>query len=392
MRFSWNLALLVVGMLVSCAGAALDEETSAPEAPTCDSGLCEPEHVDPPPKQYISNIFGVPQLVEGPKTAQTMERIKAMTAYMRQTVFRDESMQHVKRVCQNRDRLCAFWASIGECESNPAFMKLSCAPACFSCEQIDFETRCPMDNLGPDIWAAGDLNQMFEGIMEGAASLNISATALSRPGMDPTVLRGTPWIIELDDFLTDEECATLIQLGSDLGYDQSKDVGVKQFDGSYQGQESAYRTSTNTWCENACFEHDVTRSVMERIETLTRLPESNSEYLQLLRYEKGQRYHVHHDFVPHHVDRQQGPRIVTFFLYLNDVEEGGETYFPDMDLRVKPSRGKAIVWASVMDSDPNRKDPRTSHEALPVIEGVKYAANAWYHLRDFKEPHATNCV
>lgn len=35
-----------------------------------------------------------------------------------------------------------------------------------------------------------------------------------------------------------------------------------------------------------------------------------------------------------------GPRILTFFLYLSDVEEGGETGFPKMNLQVTPKKGR----------------------------------------------------
>jgi prolyl 4-hydroxylase len=63
-------------------------------------------------------------------------------------------------------------------------------------------------------------------------------------------------------------------------------------------------------------------------------------------------------------------------LYLNDVEEGGGTDFPDLGLTVMPKRGSALIWPSVLDSDPNRKDGRTEHQALPVEKGIKYGANA----------------
>merc|ERR1712129_602531 len=119
-------------------------------------------------------------------------------------------------------------------------------------------------------------------------------------------------------------------------------------------------------------------------------PEPNQEFLQLLKYEPDQYYKMHHDFIPFHVKRQPGPRVLTFLLYLNDVDEGGGTQFSncvdDCVIRaiVSPKKGKGLLWHNVQLSDPNEIDEHTHHEALPVIHGLKYAANAWIHLRDFK--------
>jgi prolyl 4-hydroxylase len=79
-----------------------------------------------------------------------------------------------------------------------------------------------------------------------------------------------------------------------------------------------------------------------------------------------------------------GARILTFYLYLNDVEEGGETDFPRLGLRVRPRRGRAVLWPSVLNSHPNHIDARSDHQAMPVIRGVKYGANAWIHQRDYQ--------
>ena len=68
---------------------------------------------------------------------------------------------------------------------------------------------------------------------------------------------------------------------------------------------------------------------------------------------------------------------MTVFLYLNDVEEGGGTYFKDLDITVQPKTGRAVVWPSVRDEFPDRKDPRTSHEALPVKKGIKYGGKKY---------------
>lgn len=73
------------------------------------------------------------------------------------------------------------------------------------------------------------------------------------------------------------------------------------------------------------------------------------------------------------------PPIITqtVFLYLNDVEEGGGTRFTDLDITIMPKRGRVVVWPSVLDHALLLMEPKTHHEALPVIKGVKYGANAW---------------
>jgi prolyl 4-hydroxylase len=156
---------------------------------------------------------------------------------------------------------------------------------------------------------------------------------------------------------------------------------------------------------------------MDRIANITGIPEANSENLQMLRYTESQLYATHNDFIPHQIDRQSGVRIATFYIYLNDVEEGGaqlrpsrgedrpalpltppllllrpafplpgfpgETNFPrNHNLSVRPKKGRAVVWPSVLDSNPNMKDGRSDHQAMPVIRGVKYGANAWVRPRD----------
>jgi hypothetical protein len=52
----------------------------------------------------------------------------------------------------------------------------------------------------------------------------------------------------------------------------------------------------------------------------------------VLRYDKRQYYSAHHDFGGTDADLACGPRILTFFLYLSDVEEGGETSFPQLNI------------------------------------------------------------
>jgi prolyl 4-hydroxylase len=75
-----------------------------------------------------------------------------------------------------------------------------------------------------------------------------------------------------------------------------------------------------------------------------------------------------------------------------DVEEGGGTAFTKLGLEVKPKAGRAVMWPSVRNEDPFKKDIRTHHEAKPVIKGEKYGANAWLHMYDFKAPFKVGCT
>jgi len=78
-------------------------------------------------------------------------------------------------------------------------------------------------------------------------------------------------------------------------------------------------------------------------------------------------------------------------MYLNDVPAGGHTRFPHLDLIVAPAKGRALLWWDVnfralkhgVDVRDLNEDRRLLHEARPVTEGTKWAANKWLHLRNF---------
>ena len=64
----------------------------------------------------------------------------------------------------------------------------------------------------------------------------------------------------------------------------------------------------------------------------------------------------------------------------------GATVFTDLPggpVTVLPRQGKAVLWSSVLADEPDKQDPRTHHEALPVTKGTKYAINVWIRERKF---------
>jgi prolyl 4-hydroxylase len=134
------------------------------------------------------------------------------------------------------------------------------------------------------------------------------------------------------------------------------------------------------------------KSLFAKIEQVTNIPRTHYESFQVLRYELNQHYSVHHDYGRDDVRLACGPRILTFFLYLSDVEEGGETSFPSLGIAVKPRRGRALLWPSTLDHNLEEQDSRTMHEAKPVRRGTKLAANAWIHLYEYQQPNLWGCT
>ena len=280
-------------------------------------------------------------------------------------------------------------------------MQLKCAPACSSCDKMDICNRCPIEPGNEVIWKAGDLNTLMERIVDDADGSGdykrYNPTALSRPILKrdgspaPGVEKDGPWVVVLENFVTAEEADRLVEIGKSQGYDRSADVGKEKPDGSHESKVSDSRTSHNTWCKEGCSDDPLVAPVVNRIANTMGTQVANAEYLQLLQYEPGQYYRQHHDYIAHHKEKPCGVRILTLFIYLNDVEEGGGTRFPLLDITVQPKKGNAVLWPSVKDQYPEDKDARTDHEALPVLKGLKYGANAWVHNRDYKKAYENNC-
>ena len=115
-----------------------------------------------------------------------------------------------------------------------------------------------------------------------------------------------------------------------------------------------------------------------------RLPTDGKPY-RVHMIKVGQHYEEHHDCTYADGDSLTGHRIVTFFLYLSEVEGGGETVFTQLGIIVKPRKGMALIWPGTLNSDLSQLDQLTWHQAMPVTKGRKYAANVWFRLRPWRD-------
>ena len=75
------------------------------------------------------------------------------------------------------------------------------------------------------------------------------------------------------------------------------------------------------------------------------LPEKSVwEELRIKRYRSGRGNFLDHVDVG---DSISARRFLVFFVYLNDVAEGGGTEFPELDLTISPECGKLLVFPSI---------------------------------------------
>lgn len=63
-------------------------------------------------------------------------------------------------------------------------------------------------------------------------------------------------------------------------------------------------------------------------------------------------------------------RTLVWMTYLNDVKDGGETEFPMFGLKIKPEKGKTIIWPAEWTH---------AHLGAVVKKGNKYIITGWMH-------------
>ena len=109
------------------------------------------------------------------------------------------------------------------------------------------------------------------------------------------------------------------------------------------------------------------------------------ELPQVQKYDVGEQFKAHTDYFENveynncHLAKG-GQRTWTFMVYLNDVEEGGETNFPKLQLEFKPQQGKALIWNNLINNE--KENVYTLHQGKPIIKGVKYIITKWYREKN----------
>jgi prolyl 4-hydroxylase len=187
----------------------------------------------------------------------------------------------------------------------------------------------------------------------------------------------------LRGFLREEECAHLIEMARPK---IAPSTTVDPDTGELIVVESRTSSSTHFWLRQTPF----IAAVEQRISDLVQLPVENGEGLQILNYQVGQGYDPHFDFFDPALKGSQtilacgGQRVLTCIMYLNNVEAGGATYFPEIDSAIHPVRGDAILFYNMLPD--GAVDRMSLHASLPVEAGEKWVATKWMRERVYASP------
>jgi prolyl 4-hydroxylase len=197
------------------------------------------------------------------------------------------------------------------------------------------------------------------------------------PGMFQVPARGLEMFV-LPAFLGQEECDGLIRM-IDANRVPSRLLAPTD--------DPEFRTSESCNLDP----HDrLVQRIEHRIEQVTGIPKAFSETIQGQRYAVGQQFKAHHDFFfasQEYWEAQEkagGQRTWTVMMFLNEPEEGGQTFFPEAQVRITPRRGNLLAWNN-LDGE-GRPNARSIHQGLPVLAGVKYVITKWYRARHWTPP------
>jgi prolyl 4-hydroxylase len=171
-----------------------------------------------------------------------------------------------------------------------------------------------------------------------------------------------PLILILENVLSNLECDALVDLAKNR-MERAK-IGKSHV-------VSDIRTSSSMFFEES--ENVWIKKVETRVSELMNIPVSHADPLQILHYKPGEQYQPHYDYFTS--GNVVNNRISTLVMYLNDVDEGGETYFPSLHFSVTPKKGSAVYFEYFYND--YHLNELTLHGGNPVAVGEKWVATQW---------------
>ena len=169
----------------------------------------------------------------------------------------------------------------------------------------------------------------------GGTGVQVELETLTEPGTDTS----DPRVFYVHNFLSPDEAQAFVDFSTsdDNPYKMAPSTGGthKAWNQGGSGATLKTRTSMNAFDVTTKLSYEIKKRAF-RLLRMGAYRENMADGIQILRYELGQAYGDHHDYFPrvqsddHAWDPSKGGsnRFATVFLYLSDVEFGGQTVFP----------------------------------------------------------------
>jgi hypothetical protein len=119
---------------------------------------------------------------------------------------------------------------------------------------------------------------------------------------------------------------------------------------------------------NAVFWNNCMADYTNMYSALKQIPSIGSYLIKIQRTKVGQGYHMWHF---ENQLRDVSNRVLAWMLYLNDVEEGGETEFLYQHKRIIPKTGTILIWPAGFTH---------AHRGNPPLSNTKYIMTGWVEL------------
>ena len=197
----------------------------------------------------------------------------------------------------------------------------------------------------------------------------------------PVTVCEQPRIFTVDEFVSKSEAAHLMALSAhDMR--SAKEHTLDHLSHEHTAFTGHAATFLPAFCDAAV------RNIERRIARAFKLPPRHVEPLSVLRYQSSDRYAAHVDYFDEarleynrRIGDKSGQRVASFLVYLRAPEEGGETHYIKLKMKIAGRPRMALCHFNCLPA--GITDPMTLHSGEPVAKGEKWLARTTLREQPF---------
>ena len=161
------------------------------------------------------------------------------------------------------------------------------------------------------------------------------------------------FIMEFDNFYSKEECEKLITM-----FERHAEAGLVL---NRQEGQGASSVTVDDW-------KYVYPKYNKKYGILNNYDPHGNRYMKIQKTEPAQGYHIWHS---ENTTKVHTTRLLTWILYLNTIEDGGESEWLYLSKRSKAQEGTLVLWPAGFTH---------AHRGNPPLKETKYIMTGWVEM------------